>query len=141
MVTTYSPEIMAYAEKVASRSTCLRRPTGVGCVIVDDVDDILCEGFASSLPGLPTCTKVGCLVVVGDPGCLRTLHAEQAVIINSTMHRCSLYDCIAYCTLSPCISCYKLLVATGIKHIFVKEMYRKQDYLLLDCKVKVELVL
>jgi len=111
---------MEIADVVAKRSTCARRPEGVGCVLVRD-KHLISTGYAGSAHGLPHCHDVGCTIDPVTGGCVRTIHAEQNAIIHA---RTDLRGAVAYTTLSPCWVCMKMLVQSGLTKILYKEEYR-----------------
>lgn len=108
---------MKVAELTAQRGTCNK--LHVGCVLVNDDDHrIVAVGYNSSHKKSPHCSDHGCLIV--DSHCIRTLHAEQAAIINLSRKYQNL-SC--YTTHCPCINCFKLLVAANVKIIYYKNFY------------------
>ncbi len=111
------------ARVVATRSTCLRVPDGVGCVLVAPDKKILATGYAGSLRGQPHCTDagVGCLIDPQTTGCIRTVHAEQNAIIQAAQ---PLAGATAYVTLSPCVPCFKMLAQAGVRRIVYAKEYR-----------------
>lgn len=117
------------ARVMARRSTCLRVPAGVGCVLVSAEHTILSAGYAGSMRGAPHCTDpgVGCLIV--DGGCKRTVHAEQNAIASAAANGVSLRDATAYVTLSPCRACAMMLRNAGIARIVYATEYRIADHL------------
>ncbi len=128
---------MDYALKMASFSTCMRAQ--VGCVLVNG-GSVVGEGCATALEGQPTCKDLGqCLMCPDTGGCIRTVHAEQNAISDALRYgnEYSTQGSTAFVTLSPCISCYKLLCSVGVVEIYAATMYRNQDHLLLNHHVKV----
>ena len=107
------------AKMVSNRSTCDR--LSVGAVITKD-NRILATGYNGSLPGAPHCDDVGHLLVHGH--CKRTVHAEVNAITQAARHGISIEDATIYITHSPCLDCFKVIVASGIKAISFKEAYR-----------------
>lgn len=102
---------MAIAELTALRGTCNK--IQVGCVLVDrKTNRIASVGYNSSAKGTPHCYDVGCLMI--DNHCIRTLHAEQAAVLNLRRHYESL---ICYTTHEPCMNCYKILTSANVKYI------------------------
>jgi len=53
-----------------------------------------------------------------------TLHAEQNIITYCAKNGISTNNTILYVTLSPCKTCAKLIIQSGIKRVVYKEMYR-----------------
>lgn len=112
---------MQIAHVVAKRSTCLRVPEGVGAVLVQD-NRIVSTGYAGAIAGLPHCLEEGCLIDEKTGGCIRTVHAEQNAIIYANTPIDG--NATLYCTLSPCIACFKLVAAYGVKRIAFAKEYR-----------------
>jgi dCMP deaminase len=102
---------MKLAELTALRGTCNR--LHVGCVLVDSkTKRIAAVGYNSSHSRTDHCDVHGCLMY--GEHCIRTLHAEQAAIINLERK----YEVLdAYITHEPCENCYKLLTAINVKKI------------------------
>lgn len=98
----------------SERATCPRMHCG--CVFVRD-KFVLATGYNGSLPGLPHCEDVGCLVV--DNHCVRTNHAEINALTQAAIHGVSVKDATAYITNMSCTSCAKALIAAGIKRVVV----------------------
>ena len=106
--------------KIASyRATCTRARHG--CVLVDKKSHReISIGYNGTPPGKPHCDDdgVGCLIV--DDHCVRTIHAEIQAIAKIR----GVFDSIiAYTTGTPCINCYKALVACNVKKIYCSEQY------------------
>lgn len=102
----------------SERSTCPRMH--VGCVLVKD-KFVLATGYNGSLPGLPHCDDVGCLVV--DNHCVRTNHAEINALTQAATHGVNLKGSTAYITNMSCTTCAKALIAAGIKRVVVFSDY------------------
>jgi len=106
------------------RGTCLRRK--VGCVLMDEYGIVLSTGYNGVARGLPHC---------GDPNCscdghdhvsgfglesCEAIHAEQNALIQCTRPM-DIYSC--YVTVSPCVSCVKMLLNTPCVRIVFGEEY------------------
>lgn len=113
------------AKMVASRSTCLRIPNGIGAILVKN-KRILSTGYTGSLPGLYHCTSVGCKIG-SNGGCIRTVHAEINAITQAAQHGISINGADVYTTMSPCWDCFKALATSGIKNIYYWTEYRTID--------------
>ena len=117
---------MDITERVASRSTCLRRR--VGAVIVLD-KRILATGYNGAPRGLPHCDETGCLrEQMGIPSgqrqeICRGLHAEQNAIIQAALHGVSVAQGTIYVTHQPCITCAKMIINAGIQRVVVAQSY------------------
>jgi dCMP deaminase len=119
---------LAIAKEVATRSTCLRIPAGVGALLVED-RKILSTGYAGSIRGLAHCTDegVGCLIDEKTGGCVRTVHAEQNAILQAAQHGVRIKGATLYSTLSPCWDCFKAAANGGIAKIIYSVEYRTVD--------------
>ncbi len=114
------------AKTVAARSTCVRVPQGIGCVLVYD-RQILSTGYVGSIRGADHCTEVGCLLDEKTGGCVRTVHAETNAILQAARHGVSIEQATAYTTMSPCWDCFKAFANGGIKRIVYFTQYRTVD--------------
>ena len=92
----------------SQRSPCHRLK--VGCIIVKDkrIISTSYNGF------LPNCEHKS--IVINDHE-QATVHAEQNAIADSAKRGINLFGATAYITHYPCINCFKILVASGIKEI------------------------
>lgn len=111
------------AKTVATRSTCLRVPDGVGAVLARD-HQILATGYAGSIRGADHCTDVGCLMDPKTGGCVRTVHAEVNAILQAAQHGVNIKRATLYTTMSPCWNCFKAAVNGGISGIIYAVEYR-----------------
>ncbi len=117
---------MDIAFMVSERSTCLRRK--VGAVAVKG-KRILATGYNGPPSGIRHCAETGCLrQTMGIPSgqrheICRGLHAEQNVIIQSSVYGVSLEGSDLYCTAHPCVLCAKMLINCGVRHIFYARFY------------------
>lgn len=114
---------MSTALLFAKRSTCLRKQ--VGAVLVKD-NRIVSTGYSGAPPGCQHCTDVGCLIGSNN-GCIRTIHAETNVILFAAKNGISTNNTRLYTTLSPCLDCAKLIVASGINEIYYYDKYRDEE--------------
>ena len=107
------------AKFASYRATCTRARHG--CVLVDKKSHrVISIGYNGTPPGKSHCADdgVGCLLV--DDHCVRTIHAEIQAIAKIR----GVFDSIiAYTTGTPCINCYKALVACNVKEIHCSEQY------------------
>ncbi len=109
---------MKLAMLASERATCPRMHCG--CVLVKG-KFVLATGYNGSLPGLPHCTEVGCLIVDGH--CVRTNHAEMNALCQAIRHGVSTDGADAYVTNMPCTNCAKALIAAGIKEVVIFSDY------------------
>lgn len=110
---------MGFAEQASERATCDR--LRVGCVLVKD-KRIISTGYNGSLPAQPHCNEIGHLMI--DNHCLRTCHAEVNCLYQAAKFGISVDGATCYCNWHPCLECLKALIASGIKKIYYKDVYR-----------------
>ena len=103
---------------ISCRSSCNR--LHVGCVLVKD-NRILATGYNGFLAGEKHTS------IVKDNHEQATIHAEQNAIADCAKRGVSVDGCTAYITHYPCINCFKLLVASGIKEIKYINDYKNDD--------------
>jgi dCMP deaminase len=116
------------AEIISGRGTCKRAK--VGAVVVRE-GRILSMGYVGSPPGLPHCIDSDC-ELGPDGGCIRTQHAEANAIAWAAREGISIKGGLLYSTMSPCLSCAKLIVMAGIVAVIYEKEYRDTagiDYL------------
>ena len=118
---TWDEYFMEVARTIAKRATCDRGRSG--CVIARD-HQILVTGYVGSPAGLPHCDEVGHLLkkMIHDNGeitqhCVRTVHAEQNAICQAARYGIDVSGATIYITLSPCLTCAKLIINAGIKEV------------------------
>lgn len=111
---TWDEYFLKLAMLASERSTCPRMHCG--CVLVKD-KFVLATGYNGSLPGLPHCDDVGCLIV--DNHCVRTNHAEMNALTQAAIHGVNIKGSTAYITNMSCTTCAKALVAAGILRVVV----------------------
>ena len=105
---------MRMAEELAKRSTCSRLQ--VGTVITDQrLENVLAIGYNGNARGLPNkCDSA----VPGSCGCI---HSEMNALVKATgVPR----DKVAFVSASPCVMCAKLIINSGITHVFYRKAYR-----------------
>lgn len=105
---------MRMAEELAKRSTCAR--LRVGTVITDRrLENVVAIGYNGNARGFPNrCDSE-------EPGRCGCIHSEQNALVKAPGN---LPDKVAFVTASPCIMCAKLMVQSGITHLFYRESYR-----------------
>lgn len=128
------PDIDTYylnlARAVSTRGTCIRRQ--VGCVLVDSRRRILAAGYNGSASGAPHCSEIPCPGAMLPSGTgldlCEALHAEQSALLY-----CHDVYAIATCyvTVSPCVTCIKLLLNTSCFRIIFLEFYSQPEAELL----------
>ena len=111
----YFKEIVKLTSK---RSPCERLK--VGCLLVKD-NRIISQGYNGFLPGAPHES------VIRDNHEQATVHAEQNSVADCAKRGVSCYNSTAYITHYPCINCFKILSASGIKDIRYIDDYRNDE--------------
>ena len=109
------------AELVAERSTCRRRK--VGCVLVDSNNHVVATGYNGVPTHFPHCLDEPCEGATAPSGeslekCL-AVHAEQ----NALLQLRSNDILTAYLTVTPCITCAKILANSRVKRIVANREY------------------
>lgn len=115
------------ADFVGTRGTCDRGRSG--CVIVQD-KRVISTGYVGSPLGLPHCDDVGheMSTVLNDDGskslhCIRTAHAEQNAISQAARFGIKVDGGTLYCRMTPCYSCAKSIITSGIKKVVAERDY------------------
>lgn len=107
------------AQLISLRSPCKR--LHVGCVLVKD-NRLLSSGYNGFLAGSPHES------IVEDDHELSVCHSEMNAVANACRNGVNLMDSTAYITHYPCIHCFKILAAAGIKEIIYIENYRNSPH-------------
>jgi len=117
---------MGIARMVASRSNCLKRQ--VAAVLVRD-QRIIATGYNGTPRGAPNCNEGGCprCAAFGPSGtrldeCLCS-HAEENAITQAAFHGVIVRDATLYSTLSPCLTCTKMIINAGIREVVYDAHY------------------
>jgi dCMP deaminase len=105
---------MRMAEELAKRSTCSRLQ--VGTVVTDPrLENVVAIGYNGNARGLPNrCDSK----VPGQCGCI---HSEVNALVKAPG---SIKDKVVFVTSSPCVMCGKLMINSGVTHVFYRELYR-----------------
>jgi dCMP deaminase len=107
-----------FAKLTSKRSPCHRLQ--VGCVLVKE-NRVIATGYNGFLPDAPHES------IVIDNHEQATVHAEQNCIADCAKRGVNTQDSIAYVTHYPCINCYKILVASGVKKIYYIDDYKNNE--------------
>jgi dCMP deaminase len=145
----FKPIMMQTAKSFASLSYAERKK--VGAVVCDYTGRILLTGYNGTLTNTDnlceietdedcnicnaghllneeTATLSTCSNCNHDGKVLRThdyvLHAEMNIIAHSSKLGIPLRNTIMFVTLSPCTTCAKLIIQSGIKEVYYAEEYR-----------------
>lgn len=121
---------MSIAHVVASRTTWPGK-SKVGCVVTQD-KQVVSTGYA----GLPA----GWKNEFPREDKKFWSHAEENAIAQAAKHGAKLKGATAYCTLSPCVPCARMLINAGISSIVYCELWDEAEglaalQLLSDCGV------
>lgn len=105
---------MRMAEELAKRSTCERLQ--VGTVITDQrLENVLAIGYNGNARGLPNkCDSA----VPGSCGCI---HSEMNALVKAPGN---VRDKVVFVSASPCVMCAKLMINSGVTHLFYRKAYR-----------------
>lgn len=128
------------AKLVGERSTCRRRR--VGCVLVDSEKHVVATGYNGVPTNFPHCLDVPCEGASAPSGealekCL-AVHAET----NALLQLRSNDTLTAYITVTPCITCAKMIANSRITRVVADCKYVKSEGLdlLIKSNIKVDIV-
>ncbi len=128
---SYRPSWNEYFKQItmatAKRSPCQRLQ--VGCILVVD-HRIISQGYNGFLPGCPHHS------IVRDNHEQATVHAEQNALCDCAKRGVSCNGAIAYISHYPCLICTRLLLASGITHIYYMNDYKNDDLVEVLCSQK-----
>ena len=112
---------------VALRSSCVKAQQAA--LLIKD-NRIISFGYNGPPAGTFNCNDDGGEEACGkdsNGSCFHGIHAEQNAIGYAARNGIDTEGCIIYCTETPCISCAKLIVASGIKEFHYIDEYRLDD--------------
>jgi dCMP deaminase len=114
---------MKLASDIAQRSHCIKAQ--VGAVLVKDTR-IISIGYNGPPSGTHNCDEEwpehGC-PRDSKGSCSLALHAEENAILFAAKNGSQLEGSTLYTTLSPCISCARLIFSSGIKKVYFQKSY------------------
>ena len=133
------------AEAISERGTCLRK--NYGAIIVKN-DEIISTGYTGAPRGRKNCIDLGYCVKKkffpdvrhGGYDACRSVHAEQNAMLSSA--RKDMIDSDLYLVgirkdsgnyeegASPCQMCRKLIINSGIKHVYIR--INKNEYSVIN---------
>jgi len=123
---------MELAVNLAKRSHCIKRH--VGAVLTKDTR-IISIGYNGPPAGTHNCDEeypeTGC-GRDAKGSCLLAIHAEQNAIMYAVKNKASVEDSTLYVTLSPCISCARIIYSMGIKKVIYLNSYAEYKGLAND---------
>lgn len=114
---------MKLASDLSARSHCVKAQ--VGAVLTKDTR-IISIGYNGPPAGTHNCDEewpeTGC-PRDSKNSCSLALHAEENAILYAVKNGAALEGSTLYLTLSPCISCARLIYSSGIKKVWYKASY------------------
>lgn len=114
---------MNLAADLAKRSHCVKAQ--VGAVLTKDTR-IISIGYNGPPAGTHNCDEDfpehGC-PRDSKNSCSLALHAEENAILYAVKNGASLEGATLYLTLSPCLSCARLIFSSGIKKVWFQSSY------------------
>lgn len=123
---------MKLATDLAARSHCVKAQ--VGAVLSKDTR-IISIGYNGPPAGTHNCDEewpgTGC-PRDSKNSCSLAIHAEENAILYAVKNGSALEGSTLYVTLSPCISCARIIYSTGIKRVWYKDSYAEYKGLPTD---------
>ena len=114
---------MELAVNLAKRSHCIKRH--VGAVLTKDTR-IISIGYNGPPSGTHNCDEVwpeeGC-PRDSKGSCSLAIHAEQNAILYAVKNKTAVHDGTLYVTLSPCLSCARIIYSMGIRRVIYLNSY------------------
>ena len=109
---------MTMAETIALRSHHSEFKVGA-LIVTSDNTQVLSLGYNGNAAGLSNVPRSE------EPGCSGLLHAEINALLKLDYNNPK--DKVMYLTLSPCETCAKAIINSGIKKVVYKEKYRNEE--------------
>lgn len=123
---------MNLASDLAKRSHCVKNH--VGAVLTKDTR-IISIGYNGPPAGTHNCDEEwpeeGC-PRDSKNSCSLALHAEENAILYAVKNGTQITGSTLYTTLSPCIACARLILSSGIKHVYFRDSYAAYKGLISD---------
>jgi dCMP deaminase len=118
---------MNIVRQVAMRANCPRR--SVGCVLVNNYNEIIGTGYNGTARGLPNCFEKNCggshFSLGQGLNVCQAIHAEaNALLFCKDVHSIK----VAYVSCFPCEHCVKLLLNTSCELIVYEEDYYGKSF-------------
>ncbi len=117
---------MNIAHVVKTRGNCSRRQ--VASLVVKD-RRIISTGYNGTPRGVTNCYEGGCERCAGDAESGKDLgecicsHAEENAIAQAAFHGIALNESTIYVTISPCLTCAKMIINSGITEVVYEDEY------------------
>lgn len=116
---------MELAVKMAQRSHCIKRH--VGAVLAKETR-IVSVGYNGPPAGTHNCDEdfgdEGC-ALDSKGSCSLAIHAEQNAILYATKNKVNVKGSTLYVSLSPCLSCARIIYSMGITRVVYLNSYAK----------------
>ena len=129
---TFGNIYMKLAESLAQKSYCVRKQ--VGAVIAKD-NRVVSIGYngppAKTNNGDTQWPGEGCPKTI-EGSCSLALHAEANAILYAFKDKASLEKTTLYVTLSPCLSCARIIYTVGITKVYYLNSYAEYKGLETD---------
>ncbi|HNP07181.1 MAG TPA: dCMP deaminase family protein [Cyclobacteriaceae bacterium] len=123
---------MELAVNLAKRSHCIKRH--VGAVLTKETR-IISIGYNGPPPGTHNCDmewpEEGC-PRDSKGGCSLAIHAEQNAILYAVKNKTAVEGATLYVTLSPCLSCARIIFSMGILKVIYLNSYAEHKGLKND---------
>jgi dCMP deaminase len=123
---------MNLASDLAKRSHCIKAQ--VGAVLVKDTR-IISIGYNGPPADTHNCDEEwpehGC-PRDSKGSCSLALHAEENAILFAVKNGAQLEGATLYTTLSPCLSCARLIFSSGVKKVYYQHSYAEYKGLASD---------
>jgi len=120
---------MTMAETIAQRSHHSTFKVGA-LIVTSDNTQVLSLGYNGNAAGMSNVPQSE------SPGCSGLLHAEINALLKLDYNNPK--DKVMYLTLSPCETCAKAIVNSGLKRVVYKERYRNDTGIKILQKVGIE---
>jgi dCMP deaminase len=123
---------MELAVKIAHRSHCIKRH--VGAVLAKETR-IVSLGYNGPPAGTHNCDEeypeTGC-ALDSKGSCTLAIHAEQNAILYAAKNKVNIKGCTLYVSLSPCLSCARIIYSMGISRVVYLNSYAEYKGLSKD---------
>jgi len=114
---------MELAVKIAQKSHCIKRH--VGAVLAKETR-IISVGYNGPPAGTHNCDeeyeKTGC-ALDSKGSCSLAIHAEQNAILYAAKNKVNVKGSTLYVSLSPCLSCARIIFSMGINRVVYLNSY------------------
>ncbi|MEX1189783.1 MAG: dCMP deaminase family protein [Bacteroidia bacterium] len=131
-VPSFNEIYMNLASNLALRSHCVKQQ--VGAVLTKDTR-IISLGYNGPPAGTHNCDEEwpeeGC-ARDRKGSCYLALHAEANAILYAAKNKVDLENSTLYVTLSPCLSCARIILSVGIKKVFFLKSYAEYKGIAID---------